>query len=129
MDDEFSTITQIIKDGFFPKNVTNEIEVEKELVNFLSYKFPGMVIYPGHTSTGIRIDIVIYGTYAIEVVLVDSESRLISFMHQILDIKKDFSDTLVILVDIDQVSADLIQKYAAQCEKIGIATILKNIIH
>jgi hypothetical protein len=126
MDEEFLNFVKIIDEGFFPKNVKNETDAEKELVDFLNCSFPGMVIYPGHTSKGSRIDIVIYGTYAVEVVLVDGESRLITFMHQIIDVKEDFSDTLAILIDVGKVSSELVQKYASSCEKIEIATIIKN---
>ena len=123
----YDTLVQVISQNFFPKNVTSEQEAEKELLYFINKRFPQMVTRPGHTTSGTQIDIVIDGTYAIELVLVDSESRLISFMHQIIEVKESFFKAIVIFVDPGKLPEESINRYIQECEGIGINPIVKRV--
>ena len=84
------------------------------------------MVSPGHTITGVRIDIVIEGTYAIELVTVDNESRLVALLHQILQSKDDFLRIAVVLIDMDKVPPEKIKNYADEYEKHNVKAILKN---
>ena len=126
MNNEFESIINIIEAGFQPTNVTTEAEAEKELIHFLNLRFPNKILRQGHTSTGVRIDIVIEGTYAIELVTVDSESRLVTLTHQILQSKEDFSRIAVILIDLNKLPVDKMQNYVNEYEKLHVKTIVKK---
>ena len=96
-------------------------------MEFLKIRFPNIVMSPGHTGTGTRIDIVIEGTYAIELATVDSESRLVTLMHQIMQSKSDFIRIAVVLVDMGIVPTDKLQNYVKEYEKLNVkAVIVKN---
>jgi hypothetical protein len=127
--DQFSTLISIIEAGFKPINVTNEAEAEKELIQFLNSRFPNMVTRQGHTSTGLRIDIVIEGTIAIELVTIDNEARLATLLNQIIKSKEDFSKIAVILIDLGKVNYDNIQNYVNEFQKLNVKTIIKRITH
>jgi hypothetical protein len=126
MDNQFESIINIIREGFQPENVTNEQQAEKELLQFLNARFPNMIKGQGHTSTGVRIDIVIEGTYAIELVTVDNESRLVTLMHQMVQSKEDFSHLAVVLVDLGKIPFDKIQNYVDEYEKLNVKTVVKK---
>ena len=127
MDNRFETIISIIKEGFRPQNVTNESEAEKELMHFLNSRFPDVVFRPGHTSTGVKIDIVIEGTYAIELVTVLDESRLGALMHQIIQSKDDFAKmAVVVLIDLNKIPSEKLQNYVNEYEKLNVKTIVKK---
>ena len=126
MDNEFEKIINVIEEGFQPNNVTNEAEAEKELIHFLTTRFPNKILGRGHTSTGVRIDIVIEGTYAIELVTLDSESRLVTLTHQILQSKEDFSKIAVIIIDLNKLPSAKIQHYVNEYEKLNVKTIVKK---
>jgi hypothetical protein len=127
MNNQFETIIRTIEAEFQLSDISTENEAEKALLYFLNSRFPNLIIARGHTSTGVRIDLVMDGTYAIELVTVDDESRLISLTHQILKAKDDFLDILVILVDMNKVSPDIIQNYLLVLNKQNIRYIVKKV--
>ena len=129
MDNQFETIIGRIDGGFQPENIANENDAEQQLMQFLNLRFPNIVMRPGHTATGLRIDIVIEGTFAIELVTVDSESRLVTLMHQIVQSKEDFTRIAVVLVDLGKIPFDKIQNYIDEYKKLesSIAQINANI--
>lgn len=124
---DFDEIVQSIKDNFHPVDVKNEEDGEIQLIQFLHKKFPNKIFRHGHTSRGIKIDFVIEGTYALELITVDNEGKLISLMDQMLKSKQDFYNVAVILVDKGKVSFSIITEYIAEFEKIGIKTVLKKV--
>lgn len=126
MGNQFESIMHTIQEGFQPENVTNEAQAEQQLLQFLNARFPNMVKGQGHTSTGVRIDVVIEGTYAIELVTVDNESRLVTLMHQIVQSKDDFSQLAVVLVDLGKISSDKIQNYVDEYKKLNVKTVVKK---
>jgi len=127
MDNRFETIVSIIKEGFEPQNVTNESEAEKELMQFLNSRFPDVVFRSGHTATGVKIDIVIEGTYAIELVTAVDESRLGTLAHQITQAKDDFSKmAVVVIIDLNKIPSEKLQNYVNEYEKLNVKTIVKR---
>ena len=80
----------------------------------------------GHTSRGIKIDLVIEGSYAIELITVDNEGKLISLMDQMLKSQKEFGKVAAILVDINKIPDSKIREYITEFEKKKIKTILKK---
>lgn len=124
--DQFDEIIGRIDGGFQPKNVTGENDAEKQLMQFLIQRYPNIVMVPGHTGAGTRIDIVIEGTYAIELVTADSESRLVTLLHQIMDSKGDFIRIAVIIVDLGKLPVEQIQSYVSEYQKLNVKTIVKK---
>lgn len=123
---QFETLVSIIDAGFQPVNVTNETEAENELIQFLNSRFPNLVTRQGHTSTGLRIDIVIEGTIAIELITLDNEARLATLLNQIIKSKDDFSKIAVIIIDIGKVPSENIRNYVNEFEKLNVKTIIKK---
>ena len=124
--DKFDEMVGIIDAGFEPFDVMNEKDAERQLMQFLNQRFPNVTMVPGHTSTGTRIDIVIEGTYAIELVTADNESRLVTLMHQIMESKWDFVRIAVIIVDLGKIPTEQIQGYVNEYQKLDIKTIVKQ---
>ena len=96
-------------------------------MNFLNDRFPTHAESHGHTSKGKPIDIVIDGTYAIELIIVDNEGKLVSLMDHVLKFKEDFGIVVVILLDTGEVPFFIIEKYIREFEKIGVKTIVKKV--
>ena len=124
---EFDVIVQSIRKKFTLDSVSDETDAEKQLLMFLNTKFPNRVQQEGHTSTGKRVDIVIDGTYSLELVVVQNEGRLVSLMDHLVKSKQDFSEVAIILVDIGEVPARKLEGYIATYKNMGVQTILKRI--
>ena len=122
---KFDIIIQLIRESFRPTATDNEDECENQLITFLASRFPAIVQHRGHTSQGRKIDLIIEGTYALELILVSNEGKLISLMEQIVRSKQDFSKMAVILVDVHQVPFEKIEEYCREFEHLGITTIIK----
>ena len=122
----FDEIVQSIADGFHLDSVKDEEDCENQLITFLNKKFPQKIFRRGHTSRGVKIDLVVEGSYALELIVVNNEGRLISLMEQMLKSKQDFGKNAVILVDINKIPASKIKEYATEYERIGIRTIIKK---
>lgn len=122
---DFDTILGSIEQGFNPNMVKNEDEAENQLIQFLNTRFPNKSLTGGHTSTGKKVDIVIDGTYCIELAVVDNEGRLISLMEQILKYKRDFGEVLAIIL-FDSVSTYIIEKYVDSYRKVEAKVIIKK---
>jgi hypothetical protein len=126
LNEDFNNIIQKIKEGFNPEYAENEEAYEKELVNFLNLRFPNKIFRQGHTSSGLRIDIVIEGTYALELITVNNEGRLLSLMNQIRDSKFDYHQMAVVLIDLGRIPSEKIQDYANVYESLEVKTIIKK---
>jgi ABC-type cobalt transport system substrate-binding protein len=122
---DFGTILGSIEQGFNPGTVKNEEDAENKLIGFLNTRFPNKSVTGGHTSTGKKVDIVIDGTYCIELVVVDNEGRLVSLMDQILKYKRDFGEVLAIIL-FDDVPTYTIEKYVDSYRKAGAKVIVKK---
>ena len=123
---DFDTLIRIIEDNFKPESVHNEEEAEKELLDFLNSRFPNSIHARGHSSTGVKIDIVVEGTYAIELVTINNEGRLITLMNQIMESKEDFAHIAVILLDIGKIPSDIVKDYVNEYKKLGVRTVVKQ---
>lgn len=123
---EFDVIIQSIVDGFHPDFFKDEEDCENQFIEFLNRKFPNKILRRGHTSRGVKIDLVIEGSYALELIIVNNEGRLISLMDQMLKSKQDFGKVAAILVDINKIPFSKIKEYITELEKIGIKTIMKK---
>jgi len=124
---EFDIIVQSIRKKFTLGSASDETDAEEQLLTFLNTKFPNRVQQEGHTSTGKRVDIVIDGTYSLELVVVQNEGRLVSLMDHLVKSKQDFSEVAVILVDIGEVPARKLEGYIVTYKNMGVRTILKRI--
>ena len=125
-ENSFYKIVQSIQDNFNLIDIKNEEDGEKQLLQFLNKKFPNVILRHGHTSRGIKIDLVIEGTYAIELITADNEGKLISLMDQMLKSQKEFGKVAAILVDINKIPNSKIREYITEFEKKKIKTILKK---
>jgi len=125
--EDFERILWSIRSEFNPKFVSNEVEAERQLMNFLDDRFPAHAKSRGHTSKGKPIDIVIDGTYAIELIIADNEGKLLSLMGHVLKVKEDFGIVVVVLLDTGEVPVFIIEKYVNEFEKIGAKTIVKKV--
>jgi hypothetical protein len=123
---DFDTILGSIEQGFNPGIVKTEEECENQLIQFLGTRFPNKSLTGGHTSTGKKVDIVIDGTYCIELAVVNNEGRLVSLMDQILKYKMDFGEVAVILLDSGEVPAYTIEKYIDAYKQAGAKVIVKK---
>lgn len=122
----FDKIIQLLREEFQPTAITSEDDCETQLIHFLSSRFPSIVQSKGHTVHGRKIDLVIEGVYALELILVTNEGKLLSLMEQIGDSKQEFSKMAVILVDVNEVPSDKIQQYSQEYENLGVMTIVKK---
>jgi hypothetical protein len=122
----FDTILGSIEGGFNPGIVKNEEEFENQLIQFLNTRFPNKILTGGHTALGEKVDIVIDGTYCIELAVVNNEGRLVSLMDQILKYKRDFGEVAVILLDLNEVPAYTIEKYVDAYKQAGAKVIVKK---
>ena len=122
--DAFDDMTILIKNNFRPTSFINDGECEELLISFLTQNLPKNIITRGHTEEGDRLDIVIDGTYALELVIADSEEKLLYLMDLSLKSKKDFDKTAVVIVDVKKIPSSKIQEFATQIERIGIRTIV-----
>jgi hypothetical protein len=126
IENDFDTILRSIEEGFNPGPVKDEEDSENQLIRFLNTRFSNTSLTRGHTSIGEKVDIVIDGTYCIELAFVSNEARLISLMDQILKIKQDFGEVAVILLDVNIVPAYTIEKYVDSYKKAGAKVIIKK---
>jgi len=123
----FEKIINQIEHGFTPSSGINEEDFERQLLSFLDQKFPDNMKTRGHTRSGGKIDIIIDGTYAIELITVDHEGKLFSLLNMIANSKQDFSKAAVVLINVGNVSSDKIQKYVEEMKKLDIKAVVKNI--
>ena len=123
--DNFEDIIRTIKEGFHPVDVNNEEECEKQLIHFLETRFPKNIIRRGHSPEGRRIDIVITGIFALELIIVENEGKLIFLLNHVLKIKDNFSKVAVVLIDVGKISTNTISNYVKEFEQSGINTIIK----
>lgn len=123
---DFDTILGSIEQGFNPSIVKTEEEYENQLIGFLNTRFPNKALTGGHTALGEKVDIVIDGTYCIELAVVNNEGRLVSLMDQILKYKRDFGEVAVILLDLNEVPAYTIEKYIDAYKQAGAKVIVKK---
>ena len=123
---DFDTILGSIEGGFNLGIVKNEEESENQLIQFLNTRFPNKALTGGHTTLGEKVDIVIDGTYCIELAIVNNEGRLVSLMDQILKYKRDFGEVAVILLDFNEVPAYTIEKYIDAYKQAGAKVIVKK---
>ncbi len=122
----FEVVLCNIKNDFDTEIVIDEEEARGRLMIFINDRFPDLAQSIGHTSTGKPIDIVIDGTYAIELIIVDSEGRLVSLMDYVLKFMEDFGEVAVVILDTGEVPAFIIEKYVKEFEKIGVRIIVKK---
>lgn len=122
----FDDIINSIQKSFIPRNVKSEEDYENQLIKFLKMRYPNKIFRHGHTSRGIKIDIVMEGTYAIELITLDNEGKLLSLTDKILKSQHDFGKMAVILVDINKIHNSKIREYIDDFEKLGINIILKK---
>jgi len=123
----FDKIVQALQDGFQPKNVRNEDDGEAQLMHFLTVRFPNVVQSRGHSRQGRKIDLVLEGVYALELILVINEAKLQALMNEINDAKQDFSKMAVILIDIGEVPATTLQQFIQEYQQLGVKTIVKKV--
>jgi len=126
-EDKFETIVKTIEQEFRPTAFTSEDDGEKQLLSFLSSRFPAIISSRGHARSGLKIDLVLEGTYAVELAVLTNEGRLFSLLDEVVQSLQDFSKMVVILVDIDQVPFQKIQEYVQEFEKRGVKTIVKKV--
>ena len=123
---EFNVIIQSIIKGFHPDFIKDEEDCENQLLKFLKKRYPNKIFSHGHTSRGLKIDLVMEGTYAIELITLDNEGKLLSLIDKMLKSKQDFEKIAVILVDINKIPTSKIKEYILEFEQIGIKPILKK---
>jgi len=123
---DFDAILGSIEGGFNPSIVKTEEGYENQLIEFLNTRFPNKTLTGGHTSLGEKVDMVIDGTYCIELAVVNNEGRLVSLMDQILKYKMDFGEVAVILLDPNEVPAYTIEKYIDAYKQAGAKVIVKK---
>ncbi len=123
---DFNTILRIIDREFKPEAVNKE-ETEKQLIKFLNKKFPKKTQRHGHTSDGKKVGIVIDGTYSLELVVLNNESKLLSIVDNIITSRRDFSEVAVILIDIGKISNIKIKEYIEEFKELGAKIIIKKI--
>lgn len=120
----FEEIIHLIKNRFEPASFENDEDCEKQLITFLTANLPSNVITRGHTTTGERIDIVIDGTYALELIIANNEEKLMYLMNLSMQSKKDFDNTAAVIIDIGVMPFSKLQEFADEIKKIGIETII-----
>lgn len=120
----FEQIISLIKNNFHPTSFKNDEDCEKILISFLTEKLPNNIIAQGHTAKGDKLDIVIDGTYALELIVADNEEKLLCLMDLSLKSKEYFDKIAVVIVDVKKIPSSKIQEFAVEFEKIGIKTII-----
>lgn len=123
----FDRIVSLINNKFHPKTFRNDEECQSLLINFLTEKLPNNIVTHGHTAGGDKLDIVIDGTYALELIIADKEEKLLYLMDLSLKSKKDFNNTASIIIDPGLIDEKKIQDFASQMKKIGIKTLVKKV--
>lgn len=122
---EFERMVQSVKDSFHLNVITSEEHAENQLLAFLSATYPKhFFVRKGHDSSGGKIDIVVDGSFAFNLILVTNEGRLVSLMDQVLKAKQEFVANVVILVDVDMVPVHRLQQYAEEFQQINVQTII-----
>jgi len=124
----FDTIFNRIETSFNPEPSNDELVLEQQLIRFLNNEFPNKIVRPGHTSKGKKIDIVIDGTYAFELKVIDSEAKLVSLTDHIVKTMDDFGELGVILIDINKVSFEKISEYSQSYKSTGAKTVIKKVV-
>jgi len=122
---DFDRILGSIEEGFNPGIVKNEEGSENQLMQFLNTRFPNKTLTGGHTALGEKVDMVIDGTYCIELAVVNNEGRLVSLMDQILKYKRDFGEVVAIIL-FDDVPTYTIEKYVDAYKQAGAKVIVKK---
>jgi len=126
MKTDFEVVLQSIDSSFNPTYVKNEDDLEQQFLNFLNRRFPERIQRQGHTSSGRKVDVVIDGTYSIELIVVNNEAELAFLMTQINRSKTDFGEVAVILYDIGKVPSSKIEEYVRRYEEIGAKVLIKK---
>ena len=124
---KFDEICSLIKNRFQPNEAGSEKDYEDQLIQFLNKIVPNIAIQQGHTRKGIKIDFVVEGTIAIELILVNNEGKLVNAMTQMSQSKEDFDRLLIVLVKTGLVSISTIDDYVKQFDEMGIVVILKSV--
>ena len=110
-----------------PVRSKSEEDYENQLINFLKNHFKNLVIRRGHTRKGIRIDFVLEGTFAIDLITIDTEGKLVNLMTQISLSKEDFDKLCVVLIDLGFISETTINSYISQFRDMRVRVIYKKI--
>lgn len=120
---EFDSILELIEEGFEPEDVRDENDFEKQLTQFLKYKYPERIKRQVSTPKG-KIDIVIDNRYAIELKIADGKGKLRDLVGQVQDYKKIHNEVAVILLDVGKMSRSDIKEYVEDYENAGVKTII-----
>lgn len=122
----FEEILQYIESNFNPKFIKDKGDFKNQLIVFLKTKFSNEIASGGHTSIGGEVDIVIDGTFAIRIKIIKNEGGLIFLVDQMIEYKRDFNKSAVILLDIGEVTTNKIEEYIDEYREMGIQTIIKK---
>lgn len=113
---ELDSILDAIANEFEPEDVRDENDFEKQLTQFLKYKYPERIQRQVPTRKG-KIDIVIDNKYAIELKIADSKGKLRDLVGQALSYKKVYDDVAVILLDVGKMMHSEIREYTDDYEE------------
>lgn len=121
--DEFTDYLDLIQTKFKPEPVRDEKELESQLSVWLKSRYEDAVRRQVQSPYG-RIDIVLFGKYALELKIATDRSVLRDMVGQLRDYKKVYPDLATVILDIRSLERSVIEEYIKQYADDGVRSII-----
>lgn len=112
-----------IQQNFEPETTRDEAEFETQLTIWLKHRFPGQVERQVGNIQG-RVDLVLFGKFAIELKIAQDTQRLRNLIGQIHAYKKVWPNVGVILLDVGMMPLEEIGEFVKDYRDLGVPSIV-----
>jgi len=123
---EFDLLLKHIKENFRPSDVRHDVDLEKQLIQFLKVRYPTKIRRQVDIPNG-KMDIVIDYRYALKLINAESKRKLKGLLGQVHTYKKAYKESAVILVNSGKMERPELLEIAGDYEKLGVRTLIFNV--
>ena len=123
---EFDRLLKHIKENFKPSEVRHDVDLEKQLIQFLKVKYPTKIRRQVDIPNG-KMDVVIDYRYALKLINAESKRKLKGLLGQVHTYKKAYKESAVILVNNGKMERPELLEIAGDYEKLGVRTLIFNV--
>lgn len=120
---EFDELLSFIR-KMKPEPTRDERELEGQLVMHLKHGYAEARIGRQVKGDRNRVDVVVDGKFAIEIKVADSRTTLRNAVAQVIAYRKQYSNLVVVLLDVHELSREEIDASAAEYRTYGASTII-----
>ena len=123
---EFDLLLKHIQENFRPANLRHDVDLEKQLIQFLKVKYPTQTRRQVDIPNG-KMDVVIDYRFALKLINAESKRKLKGMVGQVHSYKKAYKDSAVILVNTGKMERPELLEIAADYEKLGVRSVIFNV--